>query len=152
MNYSTTGSLIHGITQARILPWLAISFSKGSSQPREWTCVSRIDSRGFFTTETSGNLITEITYLLKSNSPFVFPHIPYKLPFFLASLVAQLVKKSACNVGCLGSIPELGRSSEEWEGYPLQYSGLENSTDSPWGRKKSDAMSDFYFTSLHLFL
>ena len=36
-------------------------------------------------------------------------------------------KESACNVGDLGSIPELGRSPEERKGYPLQYSSLENS-------------------------
>ena len=38
-------------------------------------------------------------------------------------------KKSACNVGDLGSIPGLGRSSGEENSYPLQYSGLENSMD-----------------------
>ena len=38
-------------------------------------------------------------------------------------------KESACNVGDLGSIPGLGRSPGEGKGYPLQYSGLENSTD-----------------------
>ena len=38
-------------------------------------------------------------------------------------------KQSACNVGDLGSIPELGRSLGEGNGYPLQYSGLENSMD-----------------------
>ena len=36
-------------------------------------------------------------------------------------------KESTCNVG--GSIPGLGRSSGEGKGYPLQYSGLENSMD-----------------------
>ena len=36
-------------------------------------------------------------------------------------------KESACNVGYLGSIPGLGRSPGEGKGYPLQYSGLENS-------------------------
>ena len=36
-------------------------------------------------------------------------------------------KESACNVGELGSIPGLGRSSGE--GYPFQYSGLENSME-----------------------
>ena len=34
-------------------------------------------------------------------------------------------KESACNVGDPGSIPGLGRSPGEGEGYPLQYSGLE---------------------------
>ena len=38
-------------------------------------------------------------------------------------------KESACNVGDLGSIPGLGRSAGEGNGYPLQYSGLENSMD-----------------------
>ena len=38
-------------------------------------------------------------------------------------------KESTCNVGDLGSIPGLGRSAGEGKGYPLQYSGLENSMD-----------------------
>ena len=38
-------------------------------------------------------------------------------------------KESACSAGDPGSIPGLGRSPGEGKGYPLQYSGLENSTD-----------------------
>ena len=38
-------------------------------------------------------------------------------------------KESACNAGDLNSIPGLGRSPGEGKGYPLQYSGLENSMD-----------------------
>ena len=38
-------------------------------------------------------------------------------------------KESACNAGDPGSIPGLGRSLGEGKGYPLQYSGLENSMD-----------------------
>ena len=38
-------------------------------------------------------------------------------------------QESTCNVGDLGSIPGLGRSPGEGKGYPLQYSGLENSID-----------------------
>ena len=37
MNYSPPGSSVHGISQARILEWVAISFSKGSSQPGDQT-------------------------------------------------------------------------------------------------------------------
>ena len=45
-------------------------------------------------------------------------------------------KESACNAGDLGLIPGLGRFPREGKGYPLQYSGLENSIDySPWGTK-----------------
>ena len=38
-------------------------------------------------------------------------------------------KESACHVGDLGSVPELGESPGEGKGYPLQYSGIENSMD-----------------------
>ena len=52
-----------------------------------------------------------------------------------ASLVASLLcgsagKESACNAGDLGLMPGLGRSLGEGKGYPLQYSGLENSMHS----------------------
>ena len=48
-------------------------------------------------------------------------------------------KESACNAGDLGSIPGFGRSLGEGKGYPLQYSGLENSMDYTvlGGRKES---------------
>ena len=38
-------------------------------------------------------------------------------------------KESTCNAGDLGSIPGLGRSPGEGKGYPVHYSGLENSMD-----------------------
>ena len=40
MGCSLPGSSVHGIYQARILEWVAISFSRGSSQSRGWSCVS----------------------------------------------------------------------------------------------------------------
>ena len=42
MDHSPVGSSVHGILQARILEWVAISFSRGSSWPRDWTHVSCI--------------------------------------------------------------------------------------------------------------
>ena len=64
--------------------------------------------------------------------------------FFSAGSVS---KESACNVGDLGSIPGSGRSPGEGEGYPLQYSGLENSMDCMvHGVTESRTrLSDFYF-------
>ena len=51
-----------------------------------------------------------------------------------AFLVSQLVKNPPANAGDLGSIPGLGRSPGDEKGYPLQYSGPENSMDcSPSG-------------------
>ena len=41
---SPPGSSVHGIPQARILEWVAISFSKGSSRPRDQTQVSRVEA------------------------------------------------------------------------------------------------------------
>ena len=48
-------------------------------------------------------------------------------------------KESAYNAGDPGLIPASGRSPGEGNGYPLQYSCLEKSTDyRPWSRKESD--------------
>ena len=56
-------------------------------------------------------------------------------------------KESACKAGDLGSIPGLGGSPGEGKGYPLQYSGLENSVDCiVHGFTKSQTqLSDFHF-------
>ena len=54
----------------------------------------------------------------------------------------SVVKNLPANVGDAGSIPGLGRSPEERNGNPFQYSCLENSMDrgdySPWGHKESN--------------
>ena len=48
MGYSLSGSSVHEIFQARVLEWVAISFSRGSSQPRDLNRVSCIAGRGFY--------------------------------------------------------------------------------------------------------
>ena len=59
-------------------------------------------------------------------------------------------KESACNAGDLSLILWLGRSPGEGNGYPLQYSGLENSMDSIVHRiaKSRTQLSDFHFQVL----
>ena len=47
MDWGLPGSSVHGILQARILEWVAISFSRGSSRPRDGTQVSCIAGRLF---------------------------------------------------------------------------------------------------------
>ena len=59
-------------------------------------------------------------------------------PVFLNFPCGSAGKESAHKVGDLRSILGLGRSPGEGKGYPLQYSGLENSMKSPWGCKGSD--------------
>ena len=58
MDSGPPGSSDHGISQARILEWVAISFSRGYSWPRDWTCGL---AHRFFTMEPPGThtLITE---------------------------------------------------------------------------------------------
>ena len=43
---SPPGSSVHGILQARTLEWVAMPSSRGSSRPRDWTCVSHISCIG----------------------------------------------------------------------------------------------------------
>ena len=52
---SLPGSTVHEIIQARILEWVAVSFSSGSFQFKDWTHVSCISCNGFFTPEPPGN-------------------------------------------------------------------------------------------------
>ena len=59
MDCSPPGSWIHGILQARILEWVAIPFSRGSSRPRDQTRVSCIADRFF--TETPGKPPVTVT-------------------------------------------------------------------------------------------
>ena len=72
--------------------------------------------------------------LLVSRFDFWVGKIPWRRdrlpsPVFLDLLGGSAGKESACNMGDIGSIPGLGRSSGEGKGYPIQYSGLENSMD-----------------------
>ena len=55
MDCSLPGSSIHGIFQARVLEWVAISFSRGSSQPRDRTWVSLIVGRCFYRLNHQGS-------------------------------------------------------------------------------------------------
>ena len=48
---SSPASSVHGILQARILEWVAMPSSRGSSQPRDWTCVSYVSCIGFTTSD-----------------------------------------------------------------------------------------------------
>ena len=66
MDYSLPGSSVHGILQARILECVAMPFSRGSSQPRDWTRVSYVSWTGrrafffFFTTSATWEASHEI--------------------------------------------------------------------------------------------
>ena len=62
MDRSLRGSSIHGIFQARVLKWVVISFSRGSSPPRDRTPVSRTANRRFYRLSPQGSS----RYILKA--------------------------------------------------------------------------------------
>ena len=64
MDSSLPGSSVHGISKARILDWVAISFSRESSQPRDRNHVSCIAGE-FFTTELPGKPKLSVMWYLK---------------------------------------------------------------------------------------
>ena len=68
MDYSLLGSSVHVILQARMLEWVAMPFSRGSSQPRDQTHVSYVSCFGrqiFTTSATWENLMMFLScYLL----------------------------------------------------------------------------------------
>ena len=131
MDYSSPGFSVHGIFQARIVEWVAVSFSRGSSQPKDQTWFSHIAGR-LFTIWATRELST-----CNAGDPCLIPvsgrsageGIGYPLQYSWASLVAQLVKN-------LPAMWETWVQSLDWED-PLEkgmathsrISGLENSMD-----------------------
>ena len=71
MDHSLPGSSVHGIFQARILEWVAMPSSRGSSRPRDRTCVScdSCTAGGFFTGAPLGNFLLR---LIPFFNPFYF--------------------------------------------------------------------------------
>ena len=56
LNCRPPGSSVQGILHARVLEWVIIPFSRGSSQPRDWTCISSVSciASRFFTAKPLG--------------------------------------------------------------------------------------------------
>ena len=130
MDCSPPGTSVHGIFEARILQWVAISY------------------QGLFPIQGLKLHLLHLLYWQADSLPLCHLESPgfklYKIDFFIEYIYiwhtdSSVDKESTCNTGDLGLIPVLGRSPGEGKSYPLQYSGLENSMDySPWGHKESD--------------
>ena len=71
MDCSLPGSSVHGIFQAIVLEWIVISFSKGSSQPRDQTQVSHIVDRCFTIWATRESQKNETEILPKSHQTYL---------------------------------------------------------------------------------
>ena len=72
MDFSLPGSSVHGILQARILEWVAISFSRESSQPGDWTWVSCSAGRFFTILATcEAHILNKCVNHSQWGSPFI---------------------------------------------------------------------------------
>ena len=159
MDSSLRGSSVHRIILARILEWVASSFSRGSSWPRDQTCGSCIGRRILYHStepprkpdimQVSVWIGVWFQYLTLVTFQRCFKTAA---SIELTSLVAQTVKASGYNAGDLGSIPGSGRSPGEGNGSPLQYFCLENPMDRRawWAAvhgvaKSRTQLSDFTF-------
>ena len=104
------GSSVHGIFQARILEWVAISSSRGSSPPRDGMCISCF-GRGFFTTEPPGktNEVVRNCYMLTK-------HIFVKNNVFPNSIVRRVAFLYP-----LGNLFNMGlnRRNRRWLGFHI---------------------------------
>ena len=70
MDCSLPGSSVHRISQARTLEWVSIYFSKGSSQPRDWTCSYCISSQVLLPLSHLGSpyIISDVTSFHPQNN------------------------------------------------------------------------------------
>ena len=130
MECSLPSSCIHGILLASILAWVAMASSRGSSWPRERTCISYVSCIGrqvLYHLHHLGSLIW-LTYIMKSEKAMA-PHsstLAWKIPCTeepggLQSMGSQRVGHDwAISRSCIG----------EGNGNPLQCSCLENPRDS----------------------
>ena len=91
MDCSPPGSSVHGISQARILEWVAISFSRGCSWPSDRTRVSSIAGRHFtiWATRESHKTIYYVQKCTSTDTAFPFPE------FTQTDILTQ-----ACRDGC----------------------------------------------------
>ena len=105
MDCSLPGSSIHGIFQARILEWVAISLSRGSSWSRDWTRVSHIVGRRFTIWATKEALKLKIELPYDPTIPFLSTYLEKTIlwkdsgtPLFTAALftLAKTRKQPKC--------------------------------------------------------
>ena len=105
MDCSLPGSSIHGIFQARVQEWVAISFFRGSSRPRDRTRSPALQADAL------------------PSEPPAKPNLCICVGF----PGGTVVKNPPAKVAVAVSVSESGRSPEEGNGNPLQYSCLGNS-------------------------
>ena len=87
MDCSLPGRSVHGILQARILEWVIMSFSRGSSPPRDGTCVSCIGRWIFSPLSHLGSLLPWLPTSSRGSAPtptlLAIPFLLYLMRFLV---------------------------------------------------------------------
>ena len=91
MDCSLRGSSVHGNFQARVLEWVAISFSRGSSWPRDWTQVSRIAGTRFTIWATREVLFINNLRIFHINVHIFFYYLSIICSIWVMSLLSFLL-------------------------------------------------------------
>ena len=129
MDCSLPGSSVHGILQARILEWVVVSSSRGSSWPKDRTCVSCIDRQiDTFTTGPHGKPALSLsTCMVRLNRDLVEQDVKRRLKYLQQFWLCS----HQCNTSCfpnrdLGTLRLQGRVSPppypflNWIVFPLR--------------------------------
>ena len=100
VDYSLPGSSVHGVLQARTLEWVAVPASRGSSWPRDRTCILCVSctAGGLFTTEPPGKPMLRVLWLLSSHSLISDSLQPHELQY--ARLPCPSPSPRACSNSC----------------------------------------------------
>ena len=142
---SPLGSSVHGILQARMLECITIPFSRGSSQPEDWTLVSCIAAR-FFMSEPPGKPMSFVNQMLLTGDISIFTYIN-KLPVTGFSFCKTLVVNNVLFGNC------------KWVKYKVMNYSLTNriifsfkkcflSTCNPYGQKSLACCSPCSYVDL----
>ena len=101
MDYNPPGSSVRGILQVRTLEWVAISFSRGSSCPRDWTQVCHIAGR-VFTIWATRQAQSIMFFILSIN--------------LAAPGLSRSLQDLSCHTWCLTPQPGMEPGALHWEG------------------------------------
>ena len=129
-DWNPPGSSVHGISQARILEWVTVSFSRGSSWPRDQTQVSCISGRFFIFWATREAQVEKKGKSIKK----VLPN--ESSPKLQCEKKSWFIKRARCQT-CL----------QKAEGRIIPPPG-ESSYQNPWGA--TEKHTHFIFTPIHI--
>ena len=121
MDCSPPGSSVHGISKARILEWVAISFSRGCSQPMEWACISHIGRQVLYHWDTrEAHCITWLLFMCILRKNFSLNIRPFCLSWGIGwhhlgnmTRPAHSLPTGQNVIGMLHSVPCLGLGTKQ---------------------------------------